>query len=554
MAYKFQLGTAYLEGATTYEDTVTAEGAVSGAAGSFDAITATALNVQTGGITNAGAISGGTTISGSSQLSGFNLVIAAGGQGTIGVTGDTDLLTLEADQMDVAGAVSGSGKVTAHDLEAGQGNFTVSKLGVLAAGASTLASLNNSSGGITNAGAIAGASTIAMGGALSGVTTIAASGLASLGSLAVDDGASIGTDSDTDMLTLTNAQSILVASDIEMRFRDSGLAIGSTKDGVLDISSDGLINLTGSVRTNGTVTAGGAFAGTTVSGSSQLSGLNLVLAANKTIGVTGDTDMLTLTPADSVLLASDLELQFRDSGLHIASTANGVLDISSDGLINMSGSVRTNGTVNAGGAFTGTTVSGSGQLSGFNLVIAAGGQGTIGVTGDTDLLELESNTLNVNGAVVVSSVSEAVVDVAGSKPFLIWNDGNNAFDYVSWSTFVTGVVGSGLSAANGKISLSSAGTVTAIGNQDRDIAEGTNYATASLSAARTFTLPAASTLSNGDVVRVKMAAGVSDSNYAKITCSAGAADNIDGETEIRLESPYAAVELYKLAANTFRVL
>jgi hypothetical protein len=456
MAYKFQLGTTYLEGATTYEDALTAEGALSGAAGSFDAITATALNIQ--------------------------------------------------------------------------------------------------DGGITNAGAIAGASTLVMGGALSGVTTIAASGLASLGTLVVDDAGTIGTDSDTDMLTLTNAQSVLIASDIELRFRDSGLAIATTADGVLDISADGLINMSGSIRTTGALTAGGAFAGTTVSGSGQLSGKNLVIDDGLTIGVASDTDMLTLTNAQSVLVASDIELRFRDSGLNIASTANAVLDISSDGLINMSGSVRTNGTVNAGGAFTGTTLSGSGVISGFDLVLQAGRN--IGVNGDTDLLELEANTLNVNGALVVSSVSAAIVDPAGSKPFLIWNDTNNAFDYVSWSTFVTGVAGTGLTAdaSTGKISVSSAGTVTAIGDLNVGLSEGLNYASASLTAARVFTLPAASTLSDGDVVRVKMAAGVTTTNTATITCSVGAIDNIDGENSIVLESIYAAVDLYKVADNTFRIL
>ena len=49
--------------------------------------------------------------------------------------------------------------------------------------AATVTSLNAQGGGITNAGAIAGATTVAMNGALSGVSTIAASGLATIGSL-----------------------------------------------------------------------------------------------------------------------------------------------------------------------------------------------------------------------------------------------------------------------------------------------------------------------------------------------------------------------------------
>ena len=76
--------------------------------------------------------------------------------------------------------------------------------------ATTVDSLDVSSGGISNAGAIAGAS------------TIAGSGLASLGSLAVDDGSTIGTDSDTDMITLTNASDVAIASDLDLIIGKAG--------------------------------------------------------------------------------------------------------------------------------------------------------------------------------------------------------------------------------------------------------------------------------------------------------------------------------------------
>lgn len=63
-------------------------------------------------------------------------------------------------------------------------------------------------------------------GAIAGATTIAASGLASVGSVAVDDGSTIGTDSDTDMLTLTNGSNITVASDIALRVTAGKLELG----------------------------------------------------------------------------------------------------------------------------------------------------------------------------------------------------------------------------------------------------------------------------------------------------------------------------------------
>tara|TARA_B100000029_G_scaffold294940_1_gene288260 strand:- start:24813 stop:26207 length:1395 start_codon:yes stop_codon:yes gene_type:complete len=464
MAYKFQLGTAYLEGATTYEDTVTAEGAVSGAAGSFDAITATALNVQAGGITNAGSIAGATTIDASGDLTVGTITMA---EFSVAADGDTDI----------------------------DGTLNVEGVPTFQAGAVF-------SGGITTANAIAGA------------TSISGSGLLSATTFDLDGAADLG-----GKLTVV---------------------------GVSDL--DGGIDVNGSKFT--VSTAGAVVAESTVSGAAAtfdtLAGTSLALQSGG-ISAAGAIAGATNISGSGLLSATTFDLDgAADLGGKL--TVVGVSDL--DGGIDVNASKFTVST--AGAVVAESTISGSGQLAGKELIIDDGQH--IGIASDTDLLELSSGELGINGKIVVSSVSELVVDPNGDRPFLVWNSSNNAFDYLSWATFVTGVVGSGLSAANGKISLAAAGTITAIGNQDRDLVEGTNYASASLSAARTYTLPAASSLDDGDVVRVKMAGGVSDTNYAKITCSVGAADNIDGETEIRLESPYAAVMLYKVADNTFRVL
>ena len=66
MAYKFQLGAFRASGSIVVEDTFEA-----------DASTVDSLNVQSGGITNAGAIAGATSIDGSGDLT----------MGTITMTG-----------------------------------------------------------------------------------------------------------------------------------------------------------------------------------------------------------------------------------------------------------------------------------------------------------------------------------------------------------------------------------------------------------------------------------------------------------------------------------
>jgi len=139
----------------------------------------------------------------------------------------------------------------------------------------TVASLDASNGGITQAGAIAGA------------TTIAGSGLASLGSLAIDDGSTIGTDSDTDMLTLTNGSNVAVASDLDFNIvKTGGLQLG----GVAVTSTAAELNLL-DTAVSGTVVnskaviygAAGEVNGSSVSGSGALAGASLQVGGNSVI-------------------------------------------------------------------------------------------------------------------------------------------------------------------------------------------------------------------------------------------------------------------------------
>jgi hypothetical protein len=84
--------------------------------------------------------------------------------------------------------------------------------------------------------------------------------------------------------------------------------------------------------------------------------------------------------------------------------------------------------------------------------------------------------------------------------------------------------------------------------------EGLNYASATLTAARVLTLPNSDDLDVGEFVKIKMAAGLSSTIYASIAIAVGSGDLIDGDASIRLESPYAAVNLYKVAENVWRIL
>ena len=157
MAYKFQLGAARLSGSLIQEGSMEAQGS-----GEF-----TSLALNAGGISAAGAIAGATSID-ASALSSLDGGINVNDDFTVDANGNTDI----------------------------DGTMNVE-------GVPTFQAAAVFSSGISAAGAIAGATTLAMGGALSGVTTLAASGLSSIASISVDDGSTIGPDSVADLITLS---------------------------------------------------------------------------------------------------------------------------------------------------------------------------------------------------------------------------------------------------------------------------------------------------------------------------------------------------------------
>ena len=110
MAYKFQLG------AYTASGSLVQEGAVE-----VDALTADSMNLQSGGITNAGSIAGASSIDGSGDLtmgtitmSGFTVdadgdvalkSLAVDNSSTIGCDADADIMTLAAQSLALANDV-----------------------------------------------------------------------------------------------------------------------------------------------------------------------------------------------------------------------------------------------------------------------------------------------------------------------------------------------------------------------------------------------------------------------------------------------------------------
>jgi hypothetical protein len=174
MAYKFQLDSAIMSGSLTQEGTLL----VKNDAGATHATITTA-----GAISGSGQIDGGSLMIGRADnlfavtaLGALTTPALASLDGGIDVNGDfvvntdgqvTAVGVIAGGAVSAATAVSGTGLFSAGaGLAAGFGTqFTVSNAGVMVAGASTLGatsvvSLDANSGGITEAGAIAGATDV----------------------------------------------------------------------------------------------------------------------------------------------------------------------------------------------------------------------------------------------------------------------------------------------------------------------------------------------------------------------------------------------------------
>lgn len=172
------------------------------------------------------------------------------------------------------------------------------------------------------------------------------------------------------------------ASDAKIEFRDTGLYIYSSADGVLDIVSDTTIAMSGAVTMSSTLAMSGAITmGTTTKVQFRDTGLYINSGADGKLTISADgsgTDDITIsgtvTLDDDLITPTTKKVQFRDSGLYINSAADGKLTISADGTgtddINLAGTVSgdadwvTTGKTTSKGSFLSvTSITGSDTLA-----------------------------------------------------------------------------------------------------------------------------------------------------------------------------------------------
>jgi hypothetical protein len=127
-------------------------------------------------------------------------------------------------------------------------------------------------------------------------------------------------------------------------------------------------------------------------------------------------------------------------------------------------------------------------------------------------------------------------------------DGANSFEIAAGGLRLkSSVAGSGLTLSAGGVLSVDSGALNAIGDANDNLAVGFNYASADITANRTWTLPASPAA--GDVVHIK--AALVGSN--KIIVAAGAGDTIDGVASIEIESDQGAVSLMAISDSAWKI-
>ena len=182
-------------------------------------------------------------------------------------------------------------------------------------------------------------------------------------------------------------------------------------------------------------------------------------------------------------------------------------------------------------------------LGAANSIISVANATDGGLAVNANDIGLDFNDLNGDAAVDVANDSIAFVDA---------NDSNKT-KKESIADLVSAIAGTGLTAAAGQLSVSAASGVNALasgGDADATLTESFNFASATITANRTYTLPASAGLQAGDTVHVKLA-GVDPG--VQVTVARAGSQTIDGVTSIVLESPGTAVSLKYVGSDKWLI-
>ena len=263
---------------------------------------------------------------------------------------------------------------------------------------------------------------------------------------------------------------------------------------------------------------------------------------------------------------ADVATLFAGNGLTAASSVlavqvSGAMTVASD-RVSISGSIAGTGL-----GYTGGVDSISGLELDFSELTAVGGSSAPGddaipfidngATKKISMSNFFAGVPAVNGGIEASNgtlkvglntLTAAAVSVANDSIAIIDADDSNNTRKESIADLVTAMAGDGLTATNGVLSTDAATTIQGIGDTNYTMTEGLMYGTNTLTANRTWLLPASPTA--GDMVRVK---GPPNFGGFQLIVQKQGSHSIDGASSITLLSNHASVTLIYAAANLWKV-
>ena len=401
-----------------------------------------------------------------------------------------------------------------------------------------MTNINVDSGAID--GTVIGANAVANGSfaAVVGTTatfssTLSAEGDVDLGNAATDSVTVTGR-FDSDLLPILDSTSDLGST--ALQWAEAHIDHGY----IDDITATGTSTLT-TVDING-----GNIDGTAIGAASQSSVKATTLSGSSTLDVDGNASLnANVDIKGSVVNLSGVGAAALDAADLIMSLDSTTKDVQLR--------TRTNVVADFAGTASATALAASAGV--LSLDIDSLGAETI-ATGDTIVFNddgddgLHKVTFDNMMTKALPLVAEAAMTVADD--YIVFLDGSGTGDgkKEKWADLVALMAGTGLTASGGQLSTSQAAGVNGIGDADATLTESFNYATATISTARTWTLPASAGMSVGDVVHVKLAGLAANT---ALTIARAGSQTIDGATSITMNSAYSAVSLKYVDTDTWRI-
>jgi hypothetical protein len=328
------------------------------------------------------------------------------------------------------------------------------------------------------------------------------------------------------------------ANHVGFRLANGGFPLKVLSTGVVAIGASGqLVQASGSIDLNSGLDL--KIAGTSVLNATTL-GSAVVNSSLTSVGtLTGVTSSQPIVASAGLRTAQNL-------------SASGQLQVA--GIASLNGALTVNGSVSMNGASDAILALNSDSLyfrdSDGSMHREAWSDIVSASIANSGLQTSGLSASNGRYALSIQHLQNQSLDVANDR-FAFKDAGDDNTFSATFAALATAMAGTGLSAASGQLSLTSGGgSMTAVGDANATLTEGLTYGSTTLTANRTWTLPASSGLSAGDVLRIKAPADVS-TFYIKVTGSGGLQSIDAGDAELYIESDAGAIALHYVATDKF---